>query len=54
MKKPLILRKANISDIIQIRFWRNNKDSRKNSFNKNCSSNSKNSFQKSGASIFNL
>ena len=35
MKKPLILRKANISDIIQIRFWRNNKDSRKNSFNKN-------------------
>jgi spore coat polysaccharide biosynthesis protein SpsF len=35
MKKSLILRKANISDIIQIRFWRNNKDSRKNSFNKN-------------------
>ncbi len=35
MKNSLTIKKANISDIIQIRIWRNNKESRKNSFNKN-------------------
>ncbi len=35
MKKNLILKKINITDLIQIRFWRNNKETRNNSFNKN-------------------
>tara|TARA_B110000967_G_C18657873_1_gene446632 strand:- start:287 stop:778 length:492 start_codon:yes stop_codon:yes gene_type:complete len=35
MNKNLILRKANITDLIKIRFWRNDQVTRNNSFNKN-------------------
>ena len=35
MKNSLIIKKADISDIIEIRIWRNNKVTRINSFNKN-------------------
>ena len=35
MKNYVILKKANMSDLIQTRNWRNDDTSRKNSFNKN-------------------
>ena len=35
MNKYLILKKANITDLIQTRFWRNDYITRNNSFNKN-------------------
>jgi RimJ/RimL family protein N-acetyltransferase len=35
MKKYLKLKKVNITDLIQIRFWRNDHVTRNNSFNKN-------------------